>query len=71
MVLNLHRVNYDGTANKMGSYWSWIEICDRCGKLIYDESVIHSSNQDALGENLCIECMRRLIDKEIAKNDRS
>ena len=62
MVTNLHRVNYDGTPNKNGDWWVWKETCDRCGKLIIDEKVQHSSNLDALDEvNFCSDCCRFFI----------
>ena len=66
MIKNLHRVNYDGTPNKKGHWWVWKETCDRCGKLILDETVQHSSNQDALNEvDFCSDCIRFLMDNDI------
>ncbi len=66
MIKNLHRVNYDGTANKNGHWWVWKETCDRCGKIIYDESIQHSSNKDAFDEvSFCSECIRYFMDENI------
>lgn len=67
MITNLHRVNYNGTPNKNGNWYVWKEICDKCGKLIYDENIQHSSDKDAIDSkvNLCSECIRYLMDNNI------
>lgn len=70
MILNLHRVNYDGTTNPNGHWWVWKETCDKCGKIIFDESVQHSDNKDAFVEaNFCSDCIRELMSKNIPYHD--
>lgn len=70
MIENLHRVNYDGTINPNGHWWVWKETCDKCGKIIFDESVQHSDSGDAFVEaNFCSSCIRELMDKNISYHD--
>lgn len=65
MKTNIHRQNYDGTPNKNGHWWVWRETCDRCGKLIFDESVQHSFPKEDNKLDFCNECYRYLIDNDI------
>jgi len=65
MKKNLHRVNYDGTPNENGHWWVWKETCDRCGKLIFDESTQHSCPEDESKLDFCTECLRYLMDNDI------
>lgn len=66
MITNLHRVNYDGTPHKKGDWWVWKETCDKCGKLILDETVLHSYNPDDLYDTtFCSDCIRYLMDNDI------
>lgn len=66
MKVNLHRVNYDGSENKNGNWYVWKEICDRCGKVIFNESVQHSKCDKDDGLDFCCECYRYLFDNNIS-----
>ena len=48
-----------------GMWWSWIETCDRCGKLIYNHSVQNSKEPDMEQADFCVECIRYLLDNDI------
>lgn len=65
MKTNLHAVNYDGTPNHNGRWWVWKETCDRCGKLIQDETTQSSCPGDESQLDFCIECYRYLFDNNI------
>ncbi len=65
MKKNLHRVNYDGTSNENGHWWVWKEICDRCGRLIFNEFTQHSCPGDESELDFCPECLRYLMDNNI------
>jgi hypothetical protein len=65
MKKDIHRVNYDGSPNKNGDWWVWEEVCDRCGKVIFDESTQHSRIDDS-NIDFCSECIRNLIDNNIS-----
>ena len=45
--------------NENGHWWVWREICDRCGKLIQDESA-QSTNLDDSKVDFCTDCIRYL-----------
>ena len=65
MKNNMHAVNYNGTPNKNGHWWVWNETCDRCGRLILDESMHHSCPGDESELDFCMECLRYLMDNNI------
>ena len=50
---------------KNGMWWSWIENCDKCGKLIYSHSVQHSNEPDMKEVDFCVECLRYLLSNNI------
>ena len=52
-----------------GMWWSWIETCDRCGKLIYNHSVQNSKEPDMEDADFCAECIRYLLDNNIPYAD--
>lgn len=54
---------------KNGMWWSWIENCDRCGKLIKDHSIQSSYQPDMEEADFCIECLRCLLDNNISYED--
>lgn len=66
MKTNIHRVNYDGIADEKGDWWTWRETCDRCEKLIVDESVLHSTKGDNTEADFCIECMQYFMKNKIS-----
>lgn len=66
MKVNLHKVNYDGSENQNGHWYVWKEICDRCGKVIFDESVQHSERGKNDELDFCCECYRFLLDNDIS-----
>ena len=57
MKTNIHRVNFDGTPNPNGNWYVWRETCDRCQKLIYDETTLHSDFEEA-DVDFCAECKK-------------
>lgn len=65
MKTNIHKVNYDGTPNTNGNWWVWRETCDRCQKLIYDETTQHSDFEEA-DVDFCAECIRYFMKKHIS-----
>lgn len=48
-----------------GMWWSWIETCNKCGKLIHNHSIQYSSKPDIEEADFCAECIRSLIDNNI------
>ena len=60
MKINMQQVNLNNQPDKNGRWWHWKEICDNCGKVIFDEQYIHSFPGDESEEDLCVQC---LIDK--------
>lgn len=65
MKTNIHKVNYDGTPNTNGNWWVWRETCDRCQKLIYDETTQYSDFEEA-DVDFCAECIRYFMKKHIS-----
>ena len=65
MKINIHKVNYDGSSNINGHWIVWKEKCDRCGKLIQDETVLHSYLEES-EVDFCSECIRYLMDNHIS-----
>lgn len=64
MKSNIHKVNYDGSSNINGHWWVWKEKCDKCDKLIQDETVLHSYLEES-EVDFCSECLRYLMDNHI------
>ena len=52
-----------------GMWWTWIEKCDKCGKLIRNHSVQNSSEPCIEEVDFCIECLRYLINNNIPYDD--
>lgn len=52
-----------------GMWWSWIEHCDKCGKLIYDHSIQNSRKPNTEEADFCVECIRYLLDNNISYAD--
>lgn len=48
-----------------GMWWSWIENCDKCGKLILNHSSQSSREPDIKEADFCVDCLRCLIDNNI------
>jgi hypothetical protein len=38
-------------------WWTWKEICDNCGKVIWDSTTLHSDEPNTNEEDLCYECL--------------
>ena len=58
-----------GNIQKDGMWWSWVELCDRCGELIYDNSFRHSCEQKTKEADFCVKCMRHMLDNNISYED--
>lgn len=54
---------------KNGMWWSWIENCDRCGKIIRTHSTRTSCEPDTEEADFCVKCMRYLLDNNISYAD--
>lgn len=52
-----------------GMWWSWIENCDRCEKLIRSHSTQNSREPDMEETDFCVECLRYLLDNNIPYAD--
>lgn len=50
---------------KNGMWWSWIENCNRCGKLIKGHSIQSNCKPDVEEADFCIECLRYMLDNNI------
>lgn len=46
-------------------WWSWIENCDKCGKMIKDHSIKSSRKPNMEEADFCIDCLRYFIDNNI------
>lgn len=68
MILKQYRVDYDGKKCNDGHWYVRHEICDKCKKTIYDESVLHSKKEEDK-ISFCSECIRELMDKDISYQD--
>lgn len=44
-----------------GMWWSWVETCDICGRVIQDKTAESSAEPDIKGIDLCVDCMHRLM----------
>lgn len=52
-----------------GMWWSWIENCDKCGKLIRSHSSQSSCEPNMEEADFCVECLRYLLDNNIPYSD--
>ena len=52
-----------------GMWWSHIENCDRCGKLICAHEFQHSYKPNVEEADFCIDCLRYLLDNNIPYED--
>lgn len=52
-----------------GMWWSWIETCGRCGRLIRSHSTQVSRKPDMEEVDFCVECLRYLLDNNIPYTD--
>ena len=52
-----------------GMWWSWVENCDRCGKLIHSHSVQNSREPNMEEADFCNECLRYLLNNNIPYAD--
>lgn len=50
---------------KIKRWWTWIETCDECGKIIHGHEIRHSNKPDINEMDYCSSCFRSLIDKGI------
>lgn len=48
-----------------GMWWTWVENCDRCGKLIRSHLTQNSCEPNMKETDFCMECLRYLIDNSI------
>ena len=46
-------------------WWSWIEICDRCGAKIRNHNVCSSIEPDTDEADFCVICLRHLMGNNI------
>ena len=46
-------------------WWSWIEICDRCGK-VTDEDCSSTEEPDTEEVDFCIHCLKYFLDNNIS-----
>ena len=49
-----------------GIWWSYIQICDRCGQKYAWEQTNEPDTQEA---DFCIDCLRYLLDNDIPYED--
>ena len=51
------------TQQRRGKTWySWVEICDKCGKTIQSHNVLCSEPPKENEVHFCVGCMRYLLD---------
>lgn len=48
-----------------GMWWSWIEKCDKCGKVICTHKTRTTRKPDMEQADFCSECIRYLMDNNI------
>lgn len=48
-----------------GMWWSWVENCDKCGKLIQSHLSQSSRKPNTEEVDFCAECLRYFIDNNI------
>lgn len=52
-----------------GIWWSHIETCDRCGKLIYDHAWRSTNEPDTQETDFCLDCLKYLLHNNIPYED--
>lgn len=45
------------------AFWSWIETCDNCGKVIFDHNWETTQEPNTEVEDLCLDCLRKKCSK--------
>ena len=50
---------------KDGYWWSWHEVCDRCGKVITDEGWSSTKEPNTEEVDFCIHCLKYFLDNNI------
>ena len=50
---------------KNGHWWSWIEICDRCGK-VTDEDCSSTEEPNKEEVDFCVHCLKYFLDNNIS-----
>lgn len=61
MISNI--VKREGTHNMI--WWSWEEVCDRCGEHTENEPYEHSCAPDETKPQFCLKCLRYFLDNDI------
>ena len=51
---------------KDGYWWSWHEVCDRCGKVITDEGWSSTKEPNTEEVDFCIHCLKYFLDNNIS-----
>ena len=50
---------------KDGYWWSWHEVCDRCGKVITDEDCSSTKEPNTEEVDFCVHCLKYFLDNNI------
>lgn len=59
MKSNIQKVPYSDKCQGTMDWWSWDEICDNCGKVIFEFGHFqNNSKPDDTEEDLCSNCLR-------------
>jgi hypothetical protein len=52
-----------------GIWWSYIQICDRCGKLICDHAWRGTAEPDMQEVDFCLDCLKYFLNNKIPYED--
>lgn len=52
-----------------GIWWSHVETCDRCGKLICDHAWRSTAEPDIQEEDFCLDCLKYFLNNKIQYED--
>ncbi len=67
MKLNIKRINYNGKEDIHGEWWSWDEICDRCGADCGRIGWMTMTQPDEYEPDYCVKCFRELFERKTIK----
>lgn len=72
MKVNVAEVKYSNPVMLCtgSGWWTWTEICDKCGKISRDSGdALANGRPDTKEEDLCIDCLRHLLDEKIRREN--
>ncbi len=60
MKTQIKQINYDGTPNVNGKWWSYRKLCDKCGRIM--GTIMIMDNPNTQEKDYCLNCLREMYD---------